>query len=162
MSKIQSIKLMFVTGLFAAVSILSIAMSPSALAVSCSGNGCNGTNPYTTGCSQNAFLVARYYFADARNGVYFIYPNDIELDVYYSRSCGTNWTRVTKNPYGGNTRKVVSLANAPGTTLIENDYGYSASYSTQLYAPGSTRILVSSYLYDTAGNARAYVLAKIL
>jgi hypothetical protein len=162
MSKVNSIKFMFVSGLFAAVSSLSILMSPNVMAVSCSGSGCTGKNPATTGCSKNASLIRRYYFANSNTGISYIYPNDIELDVYYSYSCGTNWIRVTKNPFGGLTRKNLSLVSSKTSILVENDYGYGASYSMQVYAPGTTRIAFSSYLYDTAGRLKAYVLTQYL
>jgi hypothetical protein len=131
------------------------------MAVSCSGSGCTGKNPVTTGCNQNAGLIKRYYFANSYNGITFLYPNDIQLDVYYSYSCGTNWIRVSKNPFGGLTKKNLSLVNS-STTLVENDYGYGSSYSMQVYAPGTTRIAFSAYLYDTAGKLRAYVLTQFL
>ena len=51
--------------------------------VICSGNGCNDTDPYATGCAAHGFKDV----ADVSDG-YVI----VELD--YSYTCGTNWTQV--------------------------------------------------------------------
>jgi len=127
-----------------------------ALAATCSGNGCNGTDPASTGCNQNAYLAKRLPILDMQYGLAIW---QTYADVYYSNTCGTNWVRVTQNPYGGGTYKYIESLNPNGSTKYletETDYGYGSSYSMQVYAPGSTKIRVYAKLFNTSGGAEAW------
>jgi len=142
---------------------LSIAMATAAMllsspnqamAVSCSGHSCDGKDPIYTGCNQNAYLAKRYPIYDT----YGIFTGQY-TDVYYSRSCGTNWLRVTGNPYGGVAYKMIQSLNSNGTvhyTEVEKDTGYGSSYSMMVYAPGSTRIEFYGKLFDKSNKSRAW------
>src|SRR5438105_5919813 len=48
----------------------------------CSGEGCDGLNPATTGCSAGAFTVQTAVFSNSF------------VELRYSPTCGTNWGRV--------------------------------------------------------------------
>ena len=127
----------------------------SASAVSCIGHSCDGKNPVSTGCNQNAYLAKRFVIVEKSNGIALW---QTYADVYYSRSCGTNWVRVSGNQYGGNTKKYIESFNSNGSVMYsmnEVDYGYGSSYSMMVYAPGSTKIVMISSLYDTSGRVRA-------
>src|SRR5215471_9809212 len=76
--------------LLAALAVLAIPMGTAtvlaaqpAAAATCSGTGCNDTDPYATGCSYNNYEV--HGAADP------VYGGTLEL--WYGPSCGTNWTR---------------------------------------------------------------------
>lgn len=144
----------FFAVLILAVSLIAIGGAPSASAVTCSGHGCDGKDPIYTGCNQNAYLAKEYIMKD-RYGI-AIWD---KVQVYYSRSCGTNWVRVTGNPYGGATYKMIQSLNPNGTVMYnetETDYGYGSSYSMMVYAPGSTPVRLYGKVFDTAGNAQAW------
>lgn len=119
-------------------------------AVSCSGNSCNGKDPIATGCINSAVLIKRVPMYDVKTGIIGIYPNDLYLDVHYSRTCGTNWVRFAKNPYGGQAYKDIQVA-PNGFLETEWDSGYGSSYSMMVYAPGSTAVRVYGKLYDRSG-----------
>lgn len=139
--------------LIAGAIIASGVLAPvRASAVGCSGYGCNGTDPAKTGCATNAYIAKRVNFYNTSNrsvisGVY--------MDVYYSRTCGTNWVRVTSNPFGGVAYKSITVATIGGFREDEADRTYGASYSMQVYAPGSTPVLAWANLYDTTNRIRA-------
>ncbi len=51
--------------------------------VTCSGDGCDGLNPATTGCSADAYTVRTAVFSNSY------------VELRYSPTCGANWGRVT-------------------------------------------------------------------
>jgi len=62
-----------------------------ASAVTCSGYGCDGWDPQETGCSADAVTVASAPIWDSSQpGV-----EDGLVELRWSATCGTNWTRVT-------------------------------------------------------------------
>ena len=67
--------------------------------VTCSGNGCNGLDPISTGCARDAITVT------ATGGVVSFSTGTIQLR--YSPTCGTNWGRVLSSV--GTTLLTVSI-----------------------------------------------------
>ena len=79
--------------------------------VTCSGSGCTGKNPYSTGCSstgypQNAWPLYVSYQAGQQSGqeyqdAYIPAATDGEelgwVQNYYSTACHSNWSVVTEN-----------------------------------------------------------------
>ncbi len=65
-----------------------LAVASPAMAATCSGNGCNGLDPIATGC-QNSYtqLVGS---SEIKNGS----THYGWIDLRYSPTCGTNWSRV--------------------------------------------------------------------
>jgi len=155
---IMHINIKFVYSLIAIAGLLVlpfIVPAPNVSAVSCSGNGCNGKDPIYTGCNQNAYLAKRFVIPENSSGLALW---QTFADVYYSRSCGTNWVRVTQNPFGGTAFKSIYTSSY---TVNEYDRGYGSSYSMQVYAPGSTRVNIFIKLYDTANTARATAIGYL-
>jgi hypothetical protein len=152
MQKIKSFNKVILVMVVALTLLAPVFLTSKTYAVGCSGNGCNGTNPATTGCSANGYLVRRsnFYYLGTRTAV-----SGVFLDLYYSRTCGTNWIRVTSNPWGGIANKVIQVSKYGSRPYVENDFTYSASYSMQVYAPGTTTVGYHANLYDTAGRLRA-------
>ena len=68
---------------YAQVTTHTQAVQNSHVQVTCSGNGCNGLNPVTTGCSAGAYTVQTAVFSNSY------------VELRYSPTCGTNWGRVT-------------------------------------------------------------------
>ena len=133
-----------------------------ALAANCSGDGCNGKNPVTSGCNANGYLAKRIAFTDM-NGIAMW--DKVYADVYYSNICGTNWVRVTNNPWGGRAFKSIVSLNANGTpryTETEDDYTYGSSFSMMVYAPGNTAVDVWAKLYNQAGVGQAKLPYTVL
>lgn len=140
-----------------ALAILSLSFllpAQPAAAVSCSGNGCSGKDPISTGCNQNAYLAKRYVVTDK----YGLAIWQTFAEVYYSRSCGTNWLRVNQNPFGGNAFKSIWTSSY---TENETDYGYGSSYSMQVYAPGTTSVGIQVLLKDKSGVSQGFVYARL-
>ena len=50
--------------------------------VRCSGNGCNGDDPYATGCGSSFYVVAE------------VEVKNLGVELEYSPLCQTNWTQV--------------------------------------------------------------------
>jgi hypothetical protein len=156
MSRLSFNKGMLVAAaLLTAILMSGFATQPS-YAVSCGGAGCNGRNPVTTGCNQNAYLAGHYpFYQQPWNIILSPYSSSSPyMNVYYSRSCATNWIQITSNPYGGRTHKFIQ-ALPGGYYQAEDDWGYGSSYGMMVYAPGSTPVNVYTSLNDTAGNVQA-------
>ena len=105
------------------------ALSP--LTPTCSGNGCNYTDPYTSGCAANFWTVQGVWAPDGST----------YLELEWSPLCGTNWTQLyNANPWGAVTwlYAAVNRAAGPDGPAIWTRY-YSANYSwinsDQLWAP---------------------------
>ncbi|WP_432922219.1 DUF2690 domain-containing protein [Microbispora sp. CA-135349] len=97
---------------------------------------CDGTDPVDTGCDSDAYTVAssRLWFHD-RNGRP-AWRADATVELRYSRTCRTNWSRVT---VGGGHRGPLTVEVCRGTgsgacTEAYVSYGTDA-YSDQVYAP---------------------------
>jgi Protein of unknown function (DUF2690) len=64
----------------------------AAAAPLCSGYGCDGRDPVQMGCDADAYTAATGYAY--RSGQATLGYNGIIIDLRYSPTCGTNWTRV--------------------------------------------------------------------
>jgi len=127
------------TGTLAAVAIIAattlFGVAAPASAATCSGTGCNNTDPYTTGCNSGASLIHTYYTAGGR------------FDMFYSGTCSTNWIQWT----GPNICTWKRVQSSYGTwTTWENDHA-TWSYSRQIYAPGTAWVQV-----EWAAGSAAY------
>src|SRR6266566_2975920 len=72
--------------------------------VTCSGNGCNGLDPISTGCARDAITVT------TTGGSVSFRTGTIQLR--YSPTCGTNWGRVLSSV--GTTLLTVSIRRNDG------------------------------------------------
>jgi hypothetical protein len=99
-------------------------------AASCSGNGCTDKDPHDTGCDADAYTVYNVYVRD-NNG------NEVGLlQLRYSPSCGTNWTRLTS--YVGNTWLTANTIRKADSWI---EYGgpmfTNVVWSDMVYSPGN-------------------------
>ena len=89
--------------------------------VGCSGSGCNGLNPATTGCSADAFTVQTAVFSNSR------------VELRYSPTCGTNWGRVTSKV--GATFLVIRIDRSGGLTYTFSGGNFNSAWVAMVYAP---------------------------
>ncbi|MFF3516599.1 protein kinase [Streptomyces sp. NPDC002573] len=92
------------------------------------GWGCQGQDPFNSGCSHmNAYRVQR---AEAdRNGVVGY------VDIYYSKTCGTNWAVTAFKPdYKGR----VKITNGSYTNCYPGDCTSMGTWQTCTITPGMT------------------------
>ena len=140
--------------LVATVAVLSVATAAQASSASGGSNYYDGKNPATTKdssgvyCNVNAAQIATRPIID-RNG-----QNVASIQIFYSRSCQSNWIRVTANPYGGNTNK--NIFSSLGGWNSESDPGYQSSYGMMVYAPGTTHINGDVTLWEPGPNEYNY------
>jgi uncharacterized protein DUF2690 len=78
-------------GFASAASAAPAAEAPVTIAVTCSGTGCDGKDPYATDCDASKVEVGR---KASSKGTFIL---------YYSRTCKTNWIE-TPNFAGGTSR----------------------------------------------------------
>jgi Protein of unknown function (DUF2690) len=91
--------------------------------VSCSGNGCDGLDPQSTGCSYDAVTVP------VSGGTVSFSTGTIELR--YSPTCGTNWGRVISSV--GNVQLTVFIRRHDGMFYFTVGNGYRL-WSPMIYA----------------------------
>ena len=89
--------------------------------VTCSGEGCDGQNPATTGCSADAYTVQTAVFSNSF------------VELRYSPTCGTNWGRVTSRV--GATFLVIRIDRSGGLTYTFSGGNFNFAYSAMVYAP---------------------------
>lgn len=72
-----------------ALSAAGFAVASPALAVTCSGNGCNGVDPHASGCDANAITLASARLIGS-SGI-----DGGSIEMRYSTICGTQWIRIS-------------------------------------------------------------------
>ena len=87
--------------------------------VTCSGFGCNGLDPVSTGCDLDAYTVS------LTGGTVSFRTGTIQLR--YSPTCGTNWGRVYSRV--GNTQLLVGIRRNDGR------FYFTVGSGTRLWSP---------------------------
>jgi hypothetical protein len=141
MSHTRRVIAVFCTALVVGCNVL-VASSPAALAATCSGTGCDASDPYSTGCAGSG---ASYYVAETTplikesTGVASNSYGYIQL--WWSNTCDTNWTRMVVNVSGaasGLEEVFLDRNNSAGSHYcISLSSGSNGAYiSCQIYAAG--------------------------
>lgn len=94
---------------------------PNRPLVSCSGNGCNGLNPATTGCSADAYTVQTAVFSNSF------------VELRYSPTCGTNWGRVISRV--GATTLTVTIQRNDNLSYTFSGGNFTYAWVAMVYAP---------------------------
>jgi uncharacterized protein DUF2690 len=94
---------------------------PNRPLVSCSGNGCNGLNPATTGCSADAYTVQTATFSNSF------------VELRYSPTCGTNWGRVISRV--GATSLTVTIQRNDNLSYTFSGGNFTYAWVAMVYAP---------------------------
>ena len=89
--------------------------------VGCSGSGCNGLNPATTGCSADAYTVQTATFSNSF------------VQLRYSPTCGTNWGRVISRV--GATSLVITIQRNDNLTYTFSGGNFTFAWVAMVYAP---------------------------
>lgn len=124
-------------GLFAVLVVVASTLIPhsplysssTAFAASCSGTGCNGQDPQTSGCSVGAQILDSRYVNQNGTAIY--------IELRWSPTCQTNWTRVTNQTQGTRYMKAYMVEQNVGehyATFRSGGYGYQF-WTPMKYAP---------------------------
>jgi len=89
--------------------------------VSCSGNGCNGQNPATSGCDAGAYTVQTAVFSNSF------------VELRYSPTCGTNWGRVISRV--GAASLVITIQRNDNLTYTFSGGNFTFAWVAMVYAP---------------------------
>ncbi|GAA5115402.1 hypothetical protein GCM10023339_22460 [Alloalcanivorax gelatiniphagus] len=139
--------------------LLAVVLSLTAWVPAHAGPEHDHTDPGATGCNRNAYQITRNIQLKRIDNER---PINAYMQIFYSRSCGTNWIRLTRNPYGTVAEKLL-ITDIEGAWRTDEEYdtGYGSSYGMQLYAPGC--IIAQITIYDsrtyTYGISRAIARA---
>jgi hypothetical protein len=99
---------------------------------SCSGNGCNGIDPSTTACPNDAFTAQTRSIYRNTDNKYIGY-----VELRWSPTCKTNWARVTRTD-GYYLEGMDAMVTRYGGTPVQqfsSHAGYTTIWSNMVYAP---------------------------
>ncbi|WP_328344732.1 hypothetical protein [Micromonospora sp. NBC_00421] len=113
-----------------------------------------GTDPYASGCAGNSFMYRSFPFSTSGGA-----GTTERAELWYSRTCQTNWIRVTGNPAGGVTSK--TLSSDYGQTWEEYDSGTGWSYGMQVYAPPGVCVNMVVYINYPDGYPFGVVIERV-
>ncbi len=134
-----------------------VASAPAAFAATCSGTGCDGKDPYSSGCAGSG---ASYYVAETApliNASTGVASNSYGyIQLWWSNTCHTNWARMVVNVSGatlGLEDVVLKSPNSAGLYHYPIQFnGSEGTYLTpQIYAAGIPAEAEGS-LYKNLGN----------
>nr|MDT0660383.1 DUF2690 domain-containing protein [Micromonospora sp. DSM 115978] len=111
----------------------SVLVATPANAATCSGYGCDGTDPIDTGCSSGAQNATRYprYIMDGNKTVAMV-------ELRWSPSCKTNWGKISNYVQRTNEVKVHVYRVSPQATTPEYGGTGEQYYGDQLNGDGMT------------------------
>ncbi len=134
----------FVASSIMAISLFgggTLAPLSTAMAVTCSGWGCDNTSPVTTGCSSGAVTKKT---ANMYNNQW---PYDLvaKVELRFSSTCHTVWSRVVLLADHGATdvyTETTRTVSGPPPNYVVDDVDYNlyypaSAYSPQVYLPAS-------------------------
>lgn len=101
----------------AALTLSGLAVAAPAHAVTCYGDYCSGLDPQSSGCAADAYTATSY-----GNNLFM-------MEVRYSPTCKTNWTRITMYNSG-------YKCSPNGTLSSVQDSGYTQSTYIDSVCPG--------------------------
>jgi hypothetical protein len=121
----------------AGVAVLPLVAANPAMAATCSGYGCDYQDPVATGCASGSYTVSSA--AVSRNGVQYG-----TVDLRWSPTCQTNWSRVWVGAGGSNPNhyeRYVWVERQSPSAYVGFDYYGDGSpvYGWMLYVPGCAK-----------------------
>lgn len=99
-------------------------------AVTCSQNGCNGVDPNTTPCATGAVTIATTSIV--RSGTSVVIG---QVELRWSQSCGTNWSRVTRTDGAFAEGMIATVTRSGGPSFTDSKTGFTTIWSPMVYAP---------------------------
>jgi Protein of unknown function (DUF2690) len=137
----RMIRVRAVIGVAVATAGLLLALTPSvALGVTCSGSGCNGTSPETTGCAASASTLASHQIYDRYTGANIGY-----VELRGSSVCKTRWARTTSRI--GSQPLLEEVDRSDGKFYMDQDIATSG-YSPQVYVGTTYTATACGAIYD--------------
>lgn len=109
--------------------------------VTCSGSGCDGKLPDVSGCAGNSYAVSggfAYISFYAAAGSPHI-QETAQIQLFYSRTCSTNWSRLTITGVRGN------ITYVPGVERNSDNRAYLTSDEV-LAAEAAGATVLDSYM----------------
>jgi hypothetical protein len=127
---------------------------------SCSGDGCTGSDPYQTKCADSKTYVVpggKVYLFHFVQGQGLTPVTDIEIDLKYSPTCGTNWAEWHEPccVYYGLQGFFIAVQRSGSNPIGENAFsGSGATWgnSPMVYAPSSPAQACGLYPTDKANH----------
>jgi hypothetical protein len=123
----MTIKIFIITTMLSAILFVPHSAFAKPLLATCSGTGCNGTDPGNTGCGGSGTTLAMNY------------PASTTLELRFSTGCHTYWSRSTNmDAYGRSFYANATLwpqgysVSSPAPIAV-----YSSVYSQQQYKSGT-------------------------
>ena len=111
-----------------AAGLLVVLAALPAAAATCSGSGCNGLNPSTTGCTTGAYVVSETDIYDSFSSDYI---GGVQL--WWSPTCETAWSYVYSDFRAFAVRATVTSTSPSNSYYKNNNYVYTA-LSPMVYA----------------------------
>lgn len=107
--------------------LTEIPVTPAA-AATCSGSGCNGLNPITTGCTTGAYVVGE-------TDIYDVFSSDYigGVQLWWSPTCETAWSYVHSEFRAFAVQATVYSTSPSNSYYQNNNYVYTAR-SPMVYA----------------------------
>ena len=121
--------------------LTEIPVAPAA-AATCSGSGCNGLNPITTGCSTGAYVVSE---TDIYDGFSNDYIGGVQL--WWSPTCQAAWSTVLSDFRAFYVQAAVTSTSPSNSYAQSNNYVYSAR-SPMVYATSASYITACGRIED--------------
>lgn len=110
------------------VLVATPSLSLRVAAATCSGSGCNGLNPITTGCTTGAYVVSETDIYDSFSSDYI---GGVQL--WWSPTCETAWSYVYSDFQAFVVRATVTSTSPSNSYFQNNNYVYTAR-SPMVYA----------------------------
>jgi hypothetical protein len=142
------------TAAVTSITLLSPVKAFAATAATCSGSGCNGTDPQSTGCASSA-ITAEETSIISKSGVLVGY-----VDLRYSTACKTAWART-----------VDYYSSSGGSDVVRSDgkyygcgyyVGKQMTYSSTLGGYSCYSPQIYDHPYTSAGSGIAFYTDGIL
>jgi Protein of unknown function (DUF2690) len=127
-----------------------VTSATSAFAATCSGTGCDGTDPYGTGCAGTGasyWVVETAPLIKDSTGVASDTYGYVQL--WWSQTCGTNWTRMVVNASGASTGFEDVLLDRNNGVGVS---GYTAQDNGSVGAHLTHQVYAGSILAESYGD----------
>lgn len=134
------------------------------LTVTCSGDGCDNADPNVTGCSDSTAVTVKEMQITGAAGTSDA-GTIADVELRYSSTCGTNWTRFTS--FIDNAKTVATIERlqqtgisylkycSPTSCYASNDGGSTVNYSiytNMVYAPVAVAKACGTIVSQTTGR----------
>jgi hypothetical protein len=125
-----------------AAGLLGALAAIPAAAATCSGSGCNGLSPISTGCTTGAYVVSETDIYDSFSSDYI---GGVQL--WWSPTCQAAWSYVYSDFRAFVVRATVTSTSPSNSYTQNNNYVYTAR-SPMVYATGVSSVSACGRIED--------------